>query len=722
MAKLRTGITAKFHAAIFILGVGVLSAIVLWGSGCSRSDYGQFSPNAENLFWAGVRPASGDSTRLLRNAHYLKLLGRPELALRELEAAYHQDPQNLRVLDTLARAYEEMGEFNRALKIYREALALDPSNQAVSNNLCFSYYLAGQWDQAEACFRQALDKNPQNIAARNNLGLLLCRRGRQEEARRLWQEAEGDIAAQKKMGQVMVALGPGEPVPYAQHPQPAPAPTQIASAPAAETVPPARSAAKDTVPPRITAPPTQAPQAQVPASTAPQARDNGKVVAAAAPHDKLPAPAVTAAKPAPPPTKEPAVAAKPKTEAASPGPVAKPTPAATPVKTAPKVVAAAPPDKLPAPALTAKKVAPPPTKEPAVAAKPKAEAASPRPVAKPTPAATPVKAAPKVMAAAPPVTQPPPAPPKQTADTEKKPLPAITPPPSTPQLKTKVAAAPVPAPVPQEKPAKFGIELQNGSGAKSLARKTRTMLKEEGFKVVSIGNYRDFGAENTVIYYQPEAEKEARALSAKFFPRSRLETGGKYAKNAAIKVLLGKDMLRASAPAGDPALGAEKIAAGPHPSQAELKPTAPPAAPTQVAALVKTPTPPPSPSPAAAAPKPGERKSVSRPHLTAAELADAAIEIRNGSGAQNLAHQARSMISQEGFLVGLIGNHWDFGAEKTIIYYRPEAEKVARSLKTKFFPHSQMEQSAKLSEDMAIKVLLGKDLLQFPEVMAKLSD
>lgn len=661
MARQRTGGTAKFRATVTILGIWILGAMVLWSSGCNRTEYGQFSSHGEGLFWAGVRPASGDSARLLRNAHYLKLMGRQEMALKELEAARQQDPHNLRVLDTLARTYEERGDFIQAQKIYQEALALDGSNQALNNNLCFSYYLTGQWEKAESCFRQALAKNPQNITVRNNLGLLLCRRGRQEEARRLWQEAEGEIAAQKKMQQVMVALGLGEPAHYAQRPQPAPAPA--ASTPVKK-----------------------------PLTTA-----------------KAPVPAASP----PPPPKSAATAAKArKLEKLA----TKPVPAAVR------------PDKKPAPPATARKPAPQPDRELTVAAKAGSAPAAPKAQAKSAPVAVPAKPAPQVLAAAQPQTTPQPAPPKQAAGPEKKPVPATTPPPSSKQLKPRLARASGPAPVTVEKPektakfAKPGIELLNGSGAKHMARKTRTRLSGEGFKVVSIGNYRDLGADQTVIYYRPGAEDAARDLSAKFFPNSRLETGKKFARNADIKVLLGKDLLAPPAVAREPAPLAEKIAAGTAPSQTELKPAAASTAASASAAAAQTPASPSLPAPAAAEANPEAQDSTDRPYLTAAELGNTAIDIRNGSGAKNMAHKARSMLSQEGFYVAHIGNHWDFGAEKTVIYYRPDAEKVARNLGDRFFPHSQLEQSAKLPKGVAVKVLLGKDLLQRDDLMANLSN
>ncbi|MBI4644300.1 MAG: LytR C-terminal domain-containing protein [Deltaproteobacteria bacterium] len=631
-------------------------AIVLWGAGCGRtsSEYGQFPPNAEGLSLAGLRLPAGDTTRLLRNAHYLKLMGRSELALRELEAAYQQDPTNIRVLNTLSLACDEMGEFSRAQKLYHEALALDVSNQALNNNLCFSYYLAGQWDKAEACFRQALTRNPNNIMARNNLGLLLCRRGRTEEARRLWQENEGEIAAQKKMQQVMVALGLGEPSHYAQLPQSPP----VAAAPRPENSTPPAPVAQDT--------------------------------------KSAKAPWLS------PPEPKPQVPAAPPAKAQEPLKLAvNPPPAAQPDKKTPALIAAAKP-------------APPPEAAPAV--KKQSEPVAPKPASAQTAAQK--KPAPQAVAAPPTKAQSPPAPPKQAADFDKKPAPASTPPPPSKPGKIKLSAPAAPKMrVTAEKQAQSGIEVLNGSGAYKLAHQTRTLLKEEGFKVVSIGNHRDFGAENTVIYYRPGTEEVARTLSAKFFPKSRLETGEKFAKDADIKIILGKDAVTPSAVAEEPAPAAEKIAAN-HP----VPKPAPASAPAPAAAQAKAPAPAPMPVSSAATAKAVPQEPRDRPYLTASELETMTIDIRNGTPVPDLARKTRSMLAQEGFNVVHIGNHIDFGAEKTIIFYRPGAEKMARNLRAKFFSNSAMEQSAKLSEDVAVKLLLGKDLLQRTETMAKLND
>jgi hypothetical protein len=78
------------------------------------------------------------------------------------------------------------------------------------------------------------------------------------------------------------------------------------------------------------------------------------------------------------------------------------------------------------------------------------------------------------------------------------------------------------------------------------------------------------------------------------------------------------------------------------------------------------------------------------------------------------------VLCQEGFTVAKIGNHVDFGAAKTIIYYRPGAERVARTVARTIFPGAALESSMKLTKGMDIKILLGADLLERPQLMARL--
>jgi hypothetical protein len=375
--------------------------------GCGPVKSSGYREATSGAFFSNVRQAPREVSRLLRNAHYYKLMGRPELALKELELAHQQDPDNLPIVNTLAQNYEALGQFETARKLYREALTRQP-HPALANNLCFTYYLEGRWQEAETCYRQTLARDPNNEAARNNLGLLYCRLGRQDEARRLWQAAEGTAAAADKTRQALAALGMSAGAVYARPHEPAP--------PAQETSPPTPVAA---VPgPRVTANSLHTPAKPL----APQ-----KVAMQLAP---------------------------------SPGPE-KPVP-----------------DKV----------------KPLEGARPQ------------------------------------PAPPKAS--------PALV-----PAQAPRADSRPRPAPLTATELEDTAIEVRNGNGTRHLARRTRTLLNQEGFMVAKIGNHMDFGAEQTIIYYRPAGKTVARALGRTFFPKAKLEPSQKLHKNISVKILLGTDLL-----------------------------------------------------------------------------------------------------------------------------------------------------------------------------------
>jgi len=49
----------------------------------------------------------------------------------------------------------------------------------------------------------------------------------------------------------------------------------------------------------------------------------------------------------------------------------------------------------------------------------------------------------------------------------------------------------------------------------------------------------------------------------------------------------------------------------------------------------------------------------------------------------------------------------DFGAAKTMVYYRPGQERVARAVSRVVFPGAELAPSLELKKGMDIKILLG---------------
>lgn len=392
-----------------LLGVILVSA---WG--CSRPVNRGYGLKDVDGFLATVRPVSTDPARLLRNAHYFQLMGRQDLALKELEEAYVLDPNNLKVTNALARTYEALGDYPRARQIYQEALARHPDQPALANNRCFSYYLEAKWPEAEACFKAALARNPKNDAARNNLGLLYCRQGRQDEAQRLWKDAGGEAVAQSMMHQAMAALG------------------KVSDNARVASPPPAPPAAARPVPPQM---------------------------AAAAPVMGTP----IVGTPGPPEGESPSPGPKPVLQVRGAAPLPKPTAA---------------------PALTQQ-----PDTEVAIASHRE--------------------------------------PPTATKDHQAEA--PLTPPAKAPKLTAQELGG-------------TQIVVLNGAGINKLAHRVRSILHNDGYNVARIGNHIDFGAHRTIIYYRPEAQRVAQALNAEHFPQSTLEPSGKMPPGADVKIVLGKEL------------------------------------------------------------------------------------------------------------------------------------------------------------------------------------
>ena len=269
-----------------------------------------------------------------------------------------------------------------------------------------------------------------------------------------------------------------------------------------------------------------------------------------------------------------------------------------------------------------------------------------------------------------------------------------------------------------------GIEVRNGTRTQNLAHLTRTLLSLQGFNVVQIGNYIDFGVAATVIYYRTEAEKVARALQSEIFPGASLEASSRLKNGVDIKVLLGHDLevqprmmarlLGEELAAPPPAVKAPTPEPGPHPRFSSREGNGCPGnrqrsghSRAQSAASQAPP-----PLPAAAPP---ERQAV----LAAAERADSGIEVRNGTRTQNLAHLT-PLLALPDFNVVQTGNQIDSGVADPEIYWRTAAEKVARALQSEIFPGASLEASSRLQDQIDLKVLLESDLLAQSFMIARL--
>jgi hypothetical protein len=595
-------------------------------------------------------------------------------------AKMRQSPGEISRLRGNAHYYKLMGRAELGLREMELAHQQNPDNLEIVNLLAQHYEELGKFEAARQLYQEALTRHGSHPAIVNNLGFSYYQEGRWQEAEACFRQALADdasnVAARNNLGLLYCRLGRQNEARllWQDAEGAAAADLKIGQVLAAlgmsdrpvyarrtESGPPVTEATLASAPKTVVSPvPSPAP-----------VRENTLAKAATPKVSTPPAP-----KPAP-------VATRPQPE---PVKLTSPDPAKVIVGQAPATANSL------APRVQPKKLAP------RLAAKPPAEASGPvavQPRDKAQPQAAPLQKGSAVGGSEP-----------------------------APQAKRQGSQAPLTA----TELAGAAIEVRNGNGTRNLANQTRSLLRREGFTVAKIGNHVHFGAAKTMIYYRPGSEKVARAVARKVFPEAELAPSPKLNPDMDIKVLLGHDlqenprfMARLHEEAPEAAAVAKSLPpAGQLPAaktepQQHLAGRQEPLKTNQSKAAEPQPL-----TPKPQAPMAQPYAALTASPLTSAELADTAIEVRNGNGTRHLARQTRSLLRQEGFSVAMIGNHVDFGATKTMVYYRPGAEKIAHAVARTLFPEAGLETSQKLKKGMDVKILLGADLLERPQLMARL--
>ncbi len=102
----------------------------------------------------------------------------------QILAAYPDYARNDRVLYQKARAYDELGQHQRAIGDLDEAIRLDPQYAPAYSNRGLAYSQLGQYQRAIEDCDQALRLDPQYALVYSNRALAYTALGRDQEAER----------------------------------------------------------------------------------------------------------------------------------------------------------------------------------------------------------------------------------------------------------------------------------------------------------------------------------------------------------------------------------------------------------------------------------------------------------------------------------------------------------------------------------------------------------
>lgn len=115
--------------------------------------------------------------------------GQYEDAVRSFRNALQHEPLDVDAHRGLARAYEASGRTEEAEAIYQQAIRLRPNSWASHKDLGVFYFYKDRYRQAEASFRRVIELTPDNYQAYTNLGAANLKLGRNQEAAALFERS-----------------------------------------------------------------------------------------------------------------------------------------------------------------------------------------------------------------------------------------------------------------------------------------------------------------------------------------------------------------------------------------------------------------------------------------------------------------------------------------------------------------------------------------------------
>jgi len=99
------------------------------------------------------------------------------------------NPENVKVLEVLARVLVNLQRTNEAISIYQQIIERVPDLWRTYNDLALLYASLGQHQEAVRYYSQAVKRNPKNSDLHNNLGISLRSLGKHDQAIRHWLQA-----------------------------------------------------------------------------------------------------------------------------------------------------------------------------------------------------------------------------------------------------------------------------------------------------------------------------------------------------------------------------------------------------------------------------------------------------------------------------------------------------------------------------------------------------
>lgn len=102
-------------------------------------------------------------------------------ALKQYKEAIKLDPKHKRAIYCQAICLSQLKKFPEAAATWKKYIEVTNNDPKGYSNLGFCYEMAGQIDEAESAYLRGIERDPKNVPCRTNYGLMLARLGRTAE-------------------------------------------------------------------------------------------------------------------------------------------------------------------------------------------------------------------------------------------------------------------------------------------------------------------------------------------------------------------------------------------------------------------------------------------------------------------------------------------------------------------------------------------------------------
>lgn len=125
---------------------------------------------------------------ILYNSRYLAMVAQQDAQPSENFAFYPLNPV-FAAHRMLGSAYNQLQQYDKAVKHYNAALLIKPERLDVHNNIAVAYFKLGDFDRAVKHYNEALRLAPDRPDVHDNIAIVLYKQGRVDQAIAHWNEA-----------------------------------------------------------------------------------------------------------------------------------------------------------------------------------------------------------------------------------------------------------------------------------------------------------------------------------------------------------------------------------------------------------------------------------------------------------------------------------------------------------------------------------------------------